>query len=126
MLLRGYTIYDCKALQYHSPWWAASDGAAVRSFQDLVNDVNTTIGRHPGDYSLWFIGTYDDNKGIVHSQVPLTHIIDAAALVAVQPALPFDPTDAERQRAAVAERDQRIAAARTTAEVEAVLRNGRA
>lgn len=93
MLLRGYTIYDCKALQYHSPWFAASDGAAVRSFQDLVNDHNTSIARHPGDYSLWFCGTYDDNKGQFHAQVPLTHVIDAAALVAVQAPLPFDPKD---------------------------------
>lgn len=90
MLLRGYTIYDNKALQYHSPWFAASDGAAVRSFQDLVNDANTSISRHPGDYSLFFVGTYDDNKGLFAPVQPLVHVIDATALVAIQPKLPLE------------------------------------
>lgn len=97
MQLRGYTIYDNKALQYHSPWFAASDGAAVRSFSDLVNDHNTTIGRHPGDYSLWFCGTYDDNKGHFAAQVPLVHVIDATALVAVQASLPLERMSEDRQ-----------------------------
>lgn len=98
MLLRGYTIYDNKALQYHSPWFAASDGAAIRAFQDLVNDHNTTLSRHPGDYSLWWMGTYDDNKGHFHSQVPLVHVIDATALVHIAPSPLFDPMTPERHQ----------------------------
>lgn len=121
-MLRGYTIYDCKALQYHSPWWAASDGAAIRSFQDLVNDHNTTIGRHPSDYSLWFVGHYDDNKGAMHPVTPLVHVIDASALVAVQPALPFDPTGADRhqvgQPSALVAGDQAQAAADVVAQLK--------
>lgn len=119
MMLRGYTIYDCKALQYHSPWWAASDGAAIRSFQDLVNDHNTTIGRHPSDYSLWFVGHYDDNKGAMHPVTPLVHIIDAAALVAVQPGLPFDPARPERHDGvALVTGDQAQAAADVVAQLK--------
>lgn len=81
MILRAYTIYDSKSLQYHSPWFAVSDGAACRNFQDLANDLNTMVGRHPRDYSLWLCGTYDDNNGHFLPHIPLLHIVDASALV---------------------------------------------
>lgn len=84
MILRAYTIFDCKALQYHSPWFAVSDGQACRSFQDLANDLNTVIGRHPKDYTLWLCGTYDDSNGQFLPISPLQHIVDAIALVADQ------------------------------------------
>jgi len=89
MVLNGYTVFDNKALQYHPPFFAATDGAALRSFQDLANDNNTTIGRHPSDFSLWMCGSYDDNKGLFHPCSPLVHIADAVALIRVQPQLPL-------------------------------------
>lgn len=91
MLLKAYTIYDCKALQYHSPWFAVSDGAAVRSFSDLANDPQTNIGRHPRDYSLWHCGVYDDNNGQFAPVIPLVHVCDAQALIAAQGELPLSP-----------------------------------
>lgn len=81
MLLKAYTIYDSKSLQYHSPWFASTDGAATRSMADLVNDQNTSLGRHPRDYSLWHVGTWDDNKGQFYPQTPPLHIVDGIALV---------------------------------------------
>lgn len=91
MQLRCYTIFDCKALQYHSPWSAVSDGSAIRMFEDLANDLNTTIGRHPKDYTLWLCGSWDDNAGVFTPVSPLVHVIDAIALVreARQGALPL-------------------------------------
>lgn len=92
MVLKAYTIYDCKALQYHSPWFAVSDGAAVRSFTDLANDTNTNVGRHPRDYSLWCCGTYDDNNGHFTPVIPLVHVCDAQALLSAQAELPLATT----------------------------------
>lgn len=91
MLLNAYTIHDCKALQYHSPWFAVSDGAATRILQDLVNDMSTMIGRHPRDYTLWRCGIWDDSKGAFAPSVPLEHVVDAIALLRTdeqQPTLP--------------------------------------
>lgn len=92
MILRAYSIYDCKALQYHSPWFAVSDGSAVRSFSDMANDPQTTIGRHPRDYTLWLVGTYDDNNGLFTPISPLVHVVDAMACVQQQSELPLAPT----------------------------------
>lgn len=89
MLLRAYSIYDCKALQYHSPWFAATDGSALRSFSDLANDKQNRIGAHPRDYSLYYVGTWDDSNGTFTPNVPV-HVMDAQALVIPQPSL-FKP-----------------------------------
>jgi len=81
MMLNAYSVYDNKALQYHPPFFASTDGAATRMFSDLANDDQTTVGRHPGDYVLYCIGTYDDQKGGLTPIVPLRHIMDAVALL---------------------------------------------
>lgn len=87
MVLNAYSIYDRKALQYHPPFFASTDGAAVRSFSDLANDGNTTIGRHPADYVLFFVGTYNDGNAELVAESPLRHVMDATALLHVQPNL---------------------------------------
>lgn len=91
MILNAYTVYDRKALQYHSPFFAVADGAAVRSFMDLANDPQTTVGRHPGDYVLYFCGCFDDGTGLLLPASPIKHVCDAQSLVKHQEALAFDP-----------------------------------
>lgn len=88
MLLRAYAIFDSKSLIYNSPFFAPTDGAAVRMLTDLVSDPNTTVGRHPADYVLFCIGGYDDQKGQLLPFIPLEHIVDAVALV--KTTAPFD------------------------------------
>lgn len=91
MILHAYTIYDLKAFQYHAPFFAVADGAAVRMFSDLVNDPNTNVARHPADYVLYRCGSYDDEHGQLHPLSPLVHMVDAIALVERKSPLPFDP-----------------------------------
>lgn len=90
-IVNAYTIYDRKALTYSPPFFQVADGAAVRMFQDLVGDTNTNVGRHPGDFVLFRCGAYDDSNGSLLPVTALQHLVDAAALVPVQPPLPFDP-----------------------------------
>lgn len=90
MILHAYTIYDRKALQYHAPFFAVADGAALRSFMDLANDPQTTVGRHPGDYVLYRCGSYDDASGQLLPVSALDHVSDALPLVRPQHPLPFD------------------------------------
>lgn len=93
MQLNAYTIHDSVALQYHTPWFAVTDGAATRILSDLVNDVSTRIGAHPKDYRLYRCGVWDDNKGTFVPEFPLVHIVDAVALLSVskQDELPLTP-----------------------------------
>lgn len=93
MTLNGYCIYDRKAGIYHAPWFAVSDGAAVRSFADLANDPNTTVGRHPTDYVLFRCSTFDDANGSVLSISPIHHVSDANTLVRHNKSFAFTPND---------------------------------
>lgn len=89
MLLRCYSVFDRKALQYFPPFHSSTDGAAVRSFGDLANDPATNVGRHPNDFVLFYVGEYDDQKGAMLPVSPLVHVADAIALVQVAPPLPL-------------------------------------
>lgn len=84
MIIKAFSIYDRKALSYGPPFFAATDGAAIRSLTDLVGDPNTTVGRHPGDFVLYCIGSYDDSKGLMEALSPCLHVVDAVALVPPQ------------------------------------------
>lgn len=89
MILKAYAIYDNKGLLYHAPFFLSTDGQAIRALSDLVQDNNTSVGRHPGDYVLYCIGTYDDQKGAMAPLSPLVHVIDAVALLQIAPQLPL-------------------------------------
>jgi len=85
MKLNAYSVYDNKALQYYPPFFVSTDGAAVRNFADLANDSNTNVGRHPGDFVLYFVGMYDDSNGQLWPEQPLRHVADATSLLKLSP-----------------------------------------
>ena len=89
MIIRAYSVYDRKALTYNPPFHAPTDGAAIRIVADAANDQNTSLGRHPNDYVLFFVGTYDDQTGAMAPAAPLVHVIDLNALLDKQQPLPF-------------------------------------
>lgn len=80
MKLNAYTIYDRKGLNYHVPFFALTDGAALRSFSDLANDLQTNVGRHPADYVLYLCGVYEDDSAVLIGNAPV-HVADALSLV---------------------------------------------
>lgn len=85
MIQRAYSIFDNKGLIYASPFFAPTNGAAVRMVQDVANDLNTSIGRHPSDYILYCIGDYNDANGVLNAYAPLEHVIDVISLVTLKP-----------------------------------------
>lgn len=94
MILRAYSVYDNKALQYHSPFFAVNDATAIRSITDAVNDPQTNLSRHPRDFSLFLVGQWDDNSGQFMPLLPLVHVTDCIALVAEQRQADFFTTAA--------------------------------
>lgn len=83
MKLSAYSIYDNKVASYHPPFFQATDGAAVRMFHDLVNDQATNVARHPADFSLWYVGVFDDSSAKIYGEEP-RRVIDALSLVKEQ------------------------------------------
>ncbi|AXH77991.1 MAG: nonstructural protein [Microviridae sp.] len=54
------------------PFNMPARGQAVRAFSDLANDKNTQVGRHPSDFKLVEIATFDDTKGVYTSLEHMT------------------------------------------------------
>lgn len=81
MLLNMFTIYDSKTETYSPPFFMRTTGEAVRTFQDLSVDKDTSIGRYPADFTLFEVGTFDDktgttvgNKAFVNLGLALEHM----------------------------------------------------
>lgn len=63
MKLQIFSIYDEKAAVFSPPHCMAHRGQILRAFSDLVQDPQTSINKHPGDYKLYALGEYDDCSG---------------------------------------------------------------
>jgi len=61
MLQKIFAIYDSKAESFTNPVYLNSTGLAVRTFSDSVQDPESPFSKHPADYTLFELGTYDDN-----------------------------------------------------------------
>ncbi|QCQ84871.1 nonstructural protein [Blackfly microvirus SF02] len=90
MLLRAYTLHDVKALNYSPPFFQHNNAMAIRMLTDLVNDSNTSVGRHPADFKMYCVGSYDDGNGILIPLNIIEHVMDAIACVTPQASL-FQP-----------------------------------
>lgn len=95
MLVQVYSIYDNKSLSFGQPFSFSHTGQAVRAFSDLANDPSTMMYRHPADFSLVRIGTFDMNTGVMfpephQSLGPATQFRQANQVSMIGPELPFD------------------------------------
>lgn len=100
MMLNAYSIFDNKALTFNPPFFQHNDAVARRMLSELAVDLNTQIGRHPGDFVLYCIGTYNDQTGELSPISPRRHIVDAIALLPMPAAteLPLDKPKATPQQ----------------------------
>lgn len=62
MIYQVVTVRDRAAAGYGRPIFVAAIGQAIRSFQDEINRVapDNEMNRHPGDYDLYHLGTFND------------------------------------------------------------------
>lgn len=67
MNLETFSVYDSKAKAYLPPFFLHNTGMATRIFQNCANDPTHTFGANPGDYTLFHIGSFDDNTGTLEA-----------------------------------------------------------
>jgi len=66
-----FSIKDIKTGTYMTPYFQTHKPAALRAFSDLVNDSQSMIYRHPADFELFELGSYDSGSGLLTShQIP--------------------------------------------------------
>jgi hypothetical protein len=66
MLQKIYTVYDSKVETYLSPFISSHKGQALRDFERVANDSQTTVGQYPADFTLFEIGEFDTVTGKIH------------------------------------------------------------
>lgn len=71
MLVKTYVIFDVKAKFYNKPFFLQNDSVAIRAFTDLANDPNSDVCKHPTDFILFSLGTYDDETAKLSTTEPL-------------------------------------------------------
>lgn len=78
-----YSVFDQKAQVYGTPFSCINESIALRSFAHAANDLGTDIGVYPVDFTLYELGTFDEDTGILQP-VPAPRPI-VCALQLVQP-----------------------------------------
>jgi len=63
-----FSVFDAKAEVYGTPIFFAAKGLATRAFEDQCNKQDSPICQHPGDFTLFHIGDFDPDTGLL---VPL-------------------------------------------------------
>ena len=61
--MKVFAVFDSKAEAYLPPIFMPSKGSVIRSFSDLVRDPNHQFGKHPQDYILFDLGSWDEFTG---------------------------------------------------------------
>lgn len=81
MILKMYSIRDAKAEIFITPFFKKTHGEAERDFQTAVNDSKTTLHKYPEDFDLYYLGEYDDQKGLTQPLDTPQHVAKAISAV---------------------------------------------
>lgn len=65
MIIQIFSVYDSKAEAYLTPLYFKTKGEAVRAMETTLRDPHHTFTMHPEDYTLFHLGDFDDNTGLV-------------------------------------------------------------
>lgn len=71
MKLLAFAVLDEKTEAFLPPFFVVAPGQAVRLFTDGCQDRESPLGKHPGDYKLYRVGSFDDNSGEVVGELPV-------------------------------------------------------
>lgn len=67
--MKIYTVHDGKAEAFLQPFYALTDGAAIRSFTDLL-EQNDMFKKYPQDFTLFALGVYEETSGVITPCTP--------------------------------------------------------
>jgi len=66
MIYRVYSVFDHPVGAYLPPFFVRSDGEALRALRATFLDPNHRFSSNPEEYSLFFLGQFDDSAGHFH------------------------------------------------------------
>lgn len=63
MIGEVFAVYDSKARSFAQPFFSISIETAMRMFKDICEDQNSFLFKHAEDFSLFHLGSFDDDTG---------------------------------------------------------------
>ena len=67
-----FSIFDSKSMLFSQPFFSPTKGSAIRAFEQAVNDPKTDFNKYPNDFTLFEIGDWHEDKGIIEpTQTPI-------------------------------------------------------
>ena len=71
MKMNFYSIFDSAVNAYMRPFVMQADAQAIRMLGDESVRADSDISGHPEDYSLFRLGSFDDNEGLLKACEPI-------------------------------------------------------
>lgn len=65
MITKIFVVYDSKVEAYMQPQFYRSKGEALRAFEGACNQKDTQFNSHPEDFTLFYVGEYDDSTATI-------------------------------------------------------------
>lgn len=81
MILQIFTIHDQKANAFLPPWFLPLEPMAIRVFADCVNDPQHQFCKHPEDYTLFRLGTFNDENAEIKLENKPTSLYNGVTLI---------------------------------------------
>lgn len=76
-----FSIFDVKASAYLPPFYMPETAMAIRVFSDCVNSKDHQFGKHPGDYTLFEVGTWDDAVCVISCKPSAGKVVNGLEVV---------------------------------------------
>lgn len=78
--MKLYTAYDSKVKAFLRPFWQRNTGEAMRTWESMCNDETQMPCRHPEDFTLFELASFDELTGKI-SALETPHSIATALSV---------------------------------------------
>lgn len=97
--LKMFAVWDNAVGAYMQPYAVETRGLALRSFMDAAGGSgDSPIQKHPEDFSLFELGTYDQETGRFENLTAPLNLGSASSLVSRHNAIGAEVTDELRAR----------------------------
>lgn len=68
MMVEIFAVFDAVADRFIDPFPAPNVGVALRGFEEACLVEGSQFSKHPEDYSLFHVGTWDGETGVLTGQ----------------------------------------------------------
>lgn len=76
-----FAIYDSKAGAYLPPWTSTNAATAARRFEASLESKESDFARFPADYTLFQIGSWDEEFGVMEMDQAPTNLGTALSYI---------------------------------------------